>query len=40
MPYQIDKYEAPRTMLEWEIELDLMMILFQEREAAVIEALN
>jgi len=40
MKHQIDKYEAPRTMLEWEIELDLMMILFREREAAVRAQLN
>ena len=35
MEHQIDKYKAPRTMLEWEIELDKMMILFREREAVV-----
>ncbi len=35
MDYQIDKYNAPRTKLEWQIELDKMMILFREREAAV-----
>ncbi len=33
--YQIAKYNAPRTTLEWQIELDKMMILFREREAAV-----
>ena len=35
MEYQIEKYNAPRTMLEWEIELDKMMILFREREEVV-----
>ena len=40
MKHQIDKYEAPRTTLEWEIELDLMMILFREREDAVRTQLN
>jgi len=35
MEYQIAKYNAPRTTLEWKIELDKMMILFREREAAV-----
>jgi len=32
---QIEKYEAPRTMIEWNIELDKMLTLFQERETAV-----
>ena len=40
MKYQIEKHNAPRTMLEWEIELDKMMLLFQEREAAVQNQLN
>ena len=35
MEHQIAKYNAPRTMLEWQIGLDKMMILFREREAAV-----
>jgi len=35
--HQIAKYDAPRTMLEWQIELDKMMILFRERESAVRE---
>ena len=34
--YQIAKYDAPRTTLEWQIELDKMIILFREREAVVI----
>ena len=33
--HQIAKYNAPRTKLEWQIELDKMMVLFREREAAV-----
>jgi len=37
---QIDKYEAPRTVIEWNIELDKMLILFQEREQAVYELVN
>jgi len=37
MEHQIAKYDAPRTMLEWQIELDKMMILFRERESAVRE---
>lgn len=37
MEHQIAKYNAPRTMLEWQIELDKMMVLFQERESAVRE---
>ena len=35
--HQIAKYNAPRTTLEWRIELDKMLILFREREAAVQE---
>ncbi len=35
--HQIAKYNAPRTSLEWRIELDKMLILFREREAAVQE---
>ncbi len=35
MDYQIAKHNAPRTKLEWQIELDKMMILFREREAVV-----
>jgi len=37
MEHQIAKYDAPRTILEWQIELDKMMILFRERESAVRE---
>lgn len=34
---QIEKYEAPRTMIEWNMELDKMLNLFEERVQAVQE---
>ena len=32
---QIGKHQAPRTMIEWNIELDKLLTLFQEREQVV-----
>ena len=34
---QIGKHQAPRTMIEWNIELDKMLTLFQEREQVVYD---
>ncbi|MFK8008808.1 MAG: CotH kinase family protein [Saprospiraceae bacterium] len=34
---QIGKHQAPRTMIEWNIELDKLLTLFQEREKVVID---
>lgn len=34
---QIEKYRAPGTMIEWNIELDKLLTLFQERENAVFD---
>jgi hypothetical protein len=35
MPLQIDKYDTPGSMIEWDIELDKMLVLFYEREEVV-----
>lgn len=34
---QIGKHQAPRTMIEWNIELDKLLTLFQEREQVVYD---
>ena len=34
---QIGKHQAPKTMIEWNIELDKLLTLFQEREQVVYE---
>jgi len=34
---QIGKHRAPRTMIEWNIELDKLLTLFQQREQVVYE---
>lgn len=35
MPLQIAQYNMPNSMMQWQIELDKMLLLFQEREAVV-----
>lgn len=37
MPLQIEKYQAPGSMIEWQIELDKLLSLFREREEVVRE---
>lgn len=34
-PLQINKYNTPNSMTQWTIELDKLLLLFQEREAVV-----
>lgn len=40
LPLQIAKYNTPGTMIEWSIELDKTLTLFQEREMIVKEFLE
>lgn len=35
LPMQIEKYQSPSSMMQWQIELDKMLLLFEEREAVV-----
>jgi len=35
LPMQIDLYQSPGSMMQWKIELDKMVQLFEERESVV-----
>ena len=37
MPLQITQYNHPNSMMQWQVELDKMLLLFQERERVVQE---
>ena len=37
MPLQITQYNHPNSMMQWQVELDKMLLLFQERETVVQE---
>ena len=40
IPMQISKYEIPSSMTEWDIEVDKLLLLFQEREQVIREFLE
>lgn len=40
MPLQIARHNSPNSMMQWQVELDKLLLLFQERETVVQEFIN